>query len=95
MPRVRSKNLISILFCEAVAIYGVIMSFLMSSQISYPNDGFDAKSDAATFEIVSPLSNLKGPRWWLHSFRYRLQYWLLKSFLRNQCWYYWSWVRSS
>ena len=47
VPRVRTKNLISILFCEAVAIYGAICTVVLSSKIS-PTKGPFTASDYFT-----------------------------------------------
>ncbi len=45
-PRITSKNLISVIFCEAVAIYGIIISIILVTKISATGTKADAHNAA-------------------------------------------------
>ena len=48
MPYVQSKNLISVILCEATAIYGVIMALLMAIEVGGKN--IDVYADLLTYQ---------------------------------------------
>ena len=55
-PRIKSKNLISVIFCEAVAIYGVIIAIILEGKINEMNSSDFAKTDKLNDALYTAFS---------------------------------------
>jgi V-type H+-transporting ATPase proteolipid subunit len=52
-PRITSKNLISVIFCEAVAIYGVIVAIILQTKLENTTQPFDPESMRAGYSLFA------------------------------------------
>ncbi|XP_073391682.1 V-type proton ATPase subunit c''2 [Physcomitrium patens] len=52
-PRITSKNLISVIFCEAVAIYGVIVAIILQTKLETTKEPFHPDSMRAGYSLFA------------------------------------------
>jgi len=50
-PRIRSKNLVSVIFCEATAIYGVILAIILLNKVAPPKEKNHVLSSAWNWPV--------------------------------------------